>query len=173
MRLNEYENMNLKFDLSPAVQIFVPYINVPHSFILHGYITNLQYDQWQAPSLQASHAVVFRGLVLPPLHKRLLTQAQHSEPSKIWKVDLDLRTPLAGTVKNITAETVLDRAYVSFHHTFKISRFNAYQLTQSISLGREIAIFSSIFWLVTQSRLNIYQTLPSILSTLSVWRKPK
>ena len=28
----------------------------------------------------ASHAVVFRGLVLPPPHKRLLTQAPHSFP---------------------------------------------------------------------------------------------
>ena len=59
----------------------------------------------------------------------IIPTTNHSEPSKIWKVDLDLRTPLAGTVKNITAETELERAYVSFEHTFKISFLNAYQLT--------------------------------------------
>ena len=34
----------LLFDLSPAVQIYVSYISI-HLFILHGYITNSQYDQ--------------------------------------------------------------------------------------------------------------------------------
>ena len=34
----------LLFDLSSAVQIYVPYIYI-HLFILHGYITNSQYDQ--------------------------------------------------------------------------------------------------------------------------------
>ena len=32
-------------------------------------------------------------------------------------------------MKSITAETELDRAYVSFEQTFKISHLNAYQLT--------------------------------------------
>ena len=44
MWLNDYEYMKPKFDLSPAVQIIVSYINV-HSFILDGYIKNSQYDQ--------------------------------------------------------------------------------------------------------------------------------
>ena len=35
---------------------------------------------FSASWLVASHAVVFRGLVLPPPHKRLLTQAPHSFP---------------------------------------------------------------------------------------------
>ena len=34
----------LLFDLSSAVQIYVSYIYI-HLFILHGYITNSQYDQ--------------------------------------------------------------------------------------------------------------------------------
>ena len=33
-----------------------------------------------SPLVLASHAVVFRGLVLPPPHKRLLTQTPHSFP---------------------------------------------------------------------------------------------
>ena len=37
---------------------------------------------WTAARV-ASHAVVFRGLVLPPPHKRLLTQAPHSFPI-VW-----------------------------------------------------------------------------------------
>ena len=36
--------------------------------------------QYRASVVLASHAVVFRGLVLPPPHKRLLTQAPHSFP---------------------------------------------------------------------------------------------
>ena len=35
----------LLFDLSSAVQIYVSYIIYIHLFILHGYITNSQYDQ--------------------------------------------------------------------------------------------------------------------------------
>ena len=37
----------LLFDLSSAVQIYVSYIYI-HLFILHGYITNSQYDQLPA-----------------------------------------------------------------------------------------------------------------------------
>ena len=53
----------------------------------------------------------------------------HIEPSKIWKVDLDLSTPLAGMVKNIMAETELERPLSTVCSTFKISCLNAYQLT--------------------------------------------
>ena len=61
-----------------------------------------------------SHAVVFRGLVLLP-PRRL---ANHSEPSKIWKVDLDLRTLFAGMVKNNTAETEFERALKTVYYRY-------------------------------------------------------
>ena len=50
-------------------------------------------------------------------------------------VHLDLRTLLAGTVKNIAADTELDKANVSFKHTFKISFLKAFQLTIIKELG--------------------------------------
>ena len=40
----------LLFDLSSAVQVYVSYIYI-HLFILHGYITNSQYDQLPVGSI--------------------------------------------------------------------------------------------------------------------------
>ena len=44
MQLKQLRKESVKFNLSPEVQIYVSNIHI-HLFILHGYITNSQYDQ--------------------------------------------------------------------------------------------------------------------------------
>ena len=46
LRSNCEDLSSINFDLSSAVQIYLSYIYI-HLFILHGYITNSQYDQLQ------------------------------------------------------------------------------------------------------------------------------
>ena len=78
-------------------------------------------------------------------HIPFLRLANHSEPSKIWKVDLDLRTLFTGMVKNNTTETEFERALSTVCSTFKISRLNACQLTAIKEFVRGNSdIFSSI-----------------------------
>ena len=100
--------------------------------------------------------------------KYFLVRSDHNLFSSVCLtvgVHLDLRTPLAGTVKNIAADTELDKANVSFKHTFKISFLKAFQLTiiKELRTGN-CDIFVKMNLPTAYAKSLIYQALASNFS---------
>ena len=89
----------LLFDLSSAVQIYVSYIYI-HSFILHGYITNSQYDQLPV------------GLIAQLVeHCTGIAEVMGSNPVQAW---IFFRL----SFRNYSSCVVTARIFLLFDHTF-------------------------------------------------------
>ena len=108
----------------------------------------------------ASHAVVFRGLVLPPPHKRLLTQAPHSFP-----IVLLPKHPSQSPSRHCLMIIIKSNCWLQWPLMFPASFVQSLvQSWEMRELSWNIYIFSLLEWLVmaeTPKKISIVNTSAS------------